>query len=169
MPKTPRSGGSSGIENAERVRTLFYHFQNLPSTAQTSGRWNDMWAGRSSRYLDIQCDYIIGGGCQNNSSGWFRYNRILYGSTYNTLNTTSPHRPAGVALPSPGWRDLSTRLPAMSTLGITDAALGRSVFDIYTASTALYGPSGSAYELLLAWAGRGLNTSAGVGSSVRTA
>ena len=162
MPKTRLSGGSSGIESAERVRTLFYHFRMLPSTQQTSASFNTMWAARSSRYLDIQCDYIIPGPYGNTSTGWFQYHRnALY---LSTANTSSKSNTISFTLPSPASTELIARLAAMSTLGATDGAVGRHVFDLWSTSPIM---RDSGYELFLSWAGRGLNSSAGIGSSVR--
>ena len=109
-------------------------------------------------------DYVIPGQFGNTSSGNYNYHRRLFGSTHTTLNRANPDpNPHSAGLPSAVWRDWTTRIPGMTTLGASDAAVGRNVYELR--KTTMYVDTG--YELLIAWAGRNLNTSLGVGSTVR--
>ena len=163
MPGKLGGTGSTATELAERVRRVFYFYRTLLPEDQTSARFNVLWGTRGTVYRDNQLHYNFNTGrWGDNSSGWFNYHKSLYGSSYNTLNTTGRYAPTGVSLPSAPWRDFSTRVPGLTTLGITDAAIGRNVWTLY--QTQVYQSEG--FELLLAWAGRGLNTSANILSSV---
>jgi len=166
-PLNSQGTGSTGTLNSERIRRLFLNFKLRLPEQQTSAQFNTDWAARSVRYLEPQLDYGIPGQFGSNSSSWYRYMRERYTSTHAAdaaHQPTTARPPHPYSLPSPTWRDLSTRLPSYTTLGNSDAAIGRRVFDLWSTSD-LYKYEG--FELLLAWGGRGINSSAGVGSSVR--
>ena len=167
MPGVTFGTGSTATLNAERIRQLFYNFKLLPTDVQTSARWNTDWAARSVRYLDVKLDYLIDGRFGSNSSSWFRYQKLLFGSTRSASAAHQPTAavaPHAYAPPHPVVTDFTTRSVGMTTLGNSDAAMGRRTFDLWSTAE-VYRDSG--YEFLLAWAGRGTNTSAGIGSSVR--
>ena len=167
MPGNTFGTGSTGTQRAERIRQLFYNFTKLPVSQQTSAQFNDDWTARTTRYLDVALSYSIPGQFGSNSSSWFRYHKERYGSTHDATAAKQPSpsfAPHTYGLPSPTIRDFTTRSLAYSTLGNSDAAIGRRTFDLWSTNS-IYRDEG--FEFLLAWSGRGVGTSAGVGSSVR--
>ena len=158
--------GSTGFENAARSKAVIDTFFDLPIESQTSAVFANLWSVRSTLYIDVRADYIIGGGEANTAAGWWAYLRRLHGSTYNTSTKSA----GGIlALPSAVWTNFvadRVALAAVSTHtdGTTDADHGRRVYE-FLVSTTINSEryrSGQYRELLEAWAGRG---SSDVGSS----
>ena len=177
MTKLRTASGSSGTENAFVVMSAINKwYLEIDPLNRSSANFQDYWNNRATRVPDPrQLDYIIGAHNSRTpvqtAAGWYQYHRDLRLSTHNTSSGASQLR----TLPDHGWRVFVTALAAISTNGVSDAGLGRSVYALWNTTGVTIGgeltrfpfQGGSGFELLCAWAGRGTNSSAGAGSSAQ--
>jgi hypothetical protein len=153
-------GGSSGQTSAARIGLLIDTFLSLPVASQTSQAFATLWTNRSTLYLDVPLDYIIGGGEGNSASGWSSYVYRLFGST---RNTSSGGTYAIRGLPDQPMRDFRadrTVLQAATSAisGTGDAAQGQRLYQFLVSTvitTGRYNRGGSHQEILIAWAAVG--------------
>ena len=176
MTKHTMYAGSTGTENAYVIQQLFYKFKNeFEPYRQTSANWQTYWNARATLVGQPRpLQYRVGSHLRrtpvDTPAGWYQYYRDLLLSTHNTSSGASHV----LGLPDQTWRAWSTLLPTLTTLGSTDADIGRRVFDIWNTTSVNVGGEtirepfrdSEGFELLCAFGGRGIGSS-NLGSSAQ--
>ena len=152
--------GSTGVTSAWRIDKVIDFFLGLPTSGQTSAKFDTLWSSRAADWFEVELWYQIPSDEGNTAAGWSSFIYRLHGSTRNTSSGGVYGIKGNPDAVITQFRADRTALAAETshTNGTTDADHGRRVYEFLVSpviGSSRYRAGGQYREILVAWAAAG--------------